>query len=405
MSNNKESFLQRAKKVHGDRYDYSKVDYKADREYVTIICKIHGSFRQRAHNHLRGQNCIKCYLESRRKNNARSSYTVTTYNKYVETLKKRHPNIEIPLESMNKDPRIPIKLHCKLHGDFYKSLYSAQQSVDNNGGCRKCNRNLEPRDKYIEQARLKHGDKFDYSKLDMNDKKPIIICKKHGEFRQEKRNHLVYDLCCPKCISNNIALTKEEFLQRAKEKFGDFYKYDKVEFNRATDRVIIICPIHGEFEVEVAEHIRPKRKGGGCQKCSRSLLETYVEKILFNNGIEYIPQFQIEDFRFRWDFCIPSAKLLIEVDGKSHSSIDTQKKDEIKDMIAKIYDYVVIHIPVITVEQLINFIQIIKTQLSKHIRYKDGKLVFKTFKEFANYKKLPPEAKMRDYDSYLFNPI
>lgn len=69
------------------------------------------------------------------------------------------------------------------------------------------------------------------------------------------------------------------------------------------------------------------------------------------------------------------------------------------------YDYVVIHIPVITVEQLINFIQIIKTQLSKHIRYKDGKLVFKTFKEFANYKKLPPEAKMRDYDSYLFNPI
>lgn len=48
------------KEIHGDKYDYSKVDYKGYQIPVTIICPIHGEFQQTPRDHLRGSNCPKC---------------------------------------------------------------------------------------------------------------------------------------------------------------------------------------------------------------------------------------------------------------------------------------------------------------------------------------------------------
>jgi hypothetical protein len=55
-----EEFIERAKSVHGDRYDYSKTIYKTYRDKVTIICPKHGEFEQTAENHLYGKGCPKC---------------------------------------------------------------------------------------------------------------------------------------------------------------------------------------------------------------------------------------------------------------------------------------------------------------------------------------------------------
>lgn len=54
----------KARKVHGDRYDYSLVEYKGAREHVTIRCKIHGLFVQRSYIHLNGAGCPTCGLRS-----------------------------------------------------------------------------------------------------------------------------------------------------------------------------------------------------------------------------------------------------------------------------------------------------------------------------------------------------
>ena len=53
-------FIERARKVHGDKYDYSKVVYKGYHEKVCIICPIHGEFWQMAQDHLKGHGCSKC---------------------------------------------------------------------------------------------------------------------------------------------------------------------------------------------------------------------------------------------------------------------------------------------------------------------------------------------------------
>ena len=55
-----EEFIEKTKKVHGDLYDYSKVDYIGCGTIVTIICKIHGDFKQLPHKHLVGHGCSTC---------------------------------------------------------------------------------------------------------------------------------------------------------------------------------------------------------------------------------------------------------------------------------------------------------------------------------------------------------
>lgn len=56
----KESFIEKARKVYGDKYDYSKVIYVNSVTDVEIICPKHGSFWQRPANHLIGEQCPKC---------------------------------------------------------------------------------------------------------------------------------------------------------------------------------------------------------------------------------------------------------------------------------------------------------------------------------------------------------
>jgi hypothetical protein len=56
----KDIFIEKARGVHGYKYDYSKVVYKNSHEYVTIICPEHGEFPQIPNSHLRGAGCPAC---------------------------------------------------------------------------------------------------------------------------------------------------------------------------------------------------------------------------------------------------------------------------------------------------------------------------------------------------------
>ncbi len=56
----KDEFIKRAKKVHGDKYDYSDVDYINSKTKVKIVCIEHGSFFQQPNKHLTGDGCIQC---------------------------------------------------------------------------------------------------------------------------------------------------------------------------------------------------------------------------------------------------------------------------------------------------------------------------------------------------------
>ena len=66
--NKTENFIEKASKTHGDRYDYSKVEYVNAKTKVCIICRQHGEFWQDPSKHIKGRGCPKCrksHLEER----------------------------------------------------------------------------------------------------------------------------------------------------------------------------------------------------------------------------------------------------------------------------------------------------------------------------------------------------
>ena len=88
---NTEEFIEKAKSVHGDLYDYKNVKYKNCKEKVEIICKIHGAFFQTPNDHLRGAGCPEC-------SNSRGETAVSVYLehhniKYIRQFIIRNENV------------------------------------------------------------------------------------------------------------------------------------------------------------------------------------------------------------------------------------------------------------------------------------------------------------------------
>ncbi len=127
-------------------------------------------------------------------------------------------------------------------------------------------------EQFITEARLKHGDKYDYSKAiySTGKTKVIIICNKHGAFKQIAYNHLIGQ-GCPECgklkCDEAKKCTQEEFITRAKIVHKGKYTYDKVDYVGTETKVTIICPEHGEFLQTPHSHLR----GSGCNACGRVL--------------------------------------------------------------------------------------------------------------------------------------
>lgn len=127
---------------------------------------------------------------------------------------------------------------------------------------------------FIERARKIHGDRFDYSKVEYTayKNKVRIICPKHGEFLQQAQLHLAGSIC-PICAGRVMRPTSD-FVEKAKEVHGDKYDYSKAEYKGNHEKVLIICPEHGEFWQRALTHLH----GHGCPKCGIEM-NTAAQKI------------------------------------------------------------------------------------------------------------------------------
>ena len=126
-------------------------------------------------------------------------------------------------------------------------------------------------EEFIKEANLIHNNKYDYSKVVYvnQTEKVKIICPIHGEFEQTPKNHLKGRGCC-KCgherTNASKVLSTEEFIRRAKIKYGNKYSYDKTVYSRFNADIIVTCPIHGDFHVNPHYHIS---NGSGCPECAK----------------------------------------------------------------------------------------------------------------------------------------
>lgn len=113
-------------KIHGDKYDYDKVDYKNSSTKIEIICKEHGSFFQLPHSHKSGTGCKKCGIKK--------TTIIKDYTKVIKDFIKIHGD-KYDYSSVNYiDSRIKIEIICKKHGSFLQIPASHQSG----SGCPNC---------------------------------------------------------------------------------------------------------------------------------------------------------------------------------------------------------------------------------------------------------------------------
>lgn len=243
-------FIERAKRVHGDKYDYNKVEYINSKTRVCIVCPTHGEFWQKPYNHLNGQGCGKCRYEM-------------LSSKYRKTTRQ-----------------------------------------------------------WIEEAKKVHDNKYDYSKVVYKtcQDKVCIICPTHGEFWQEALSH-IQGQGCPYC-NGNAKKTTEKFIQDAKKVHGDKYDYSKVVYVNNKTKVCIICHKKDDNGVEHGEFWQTPHKhliGRGCSRCNESNLETAMSLFLERNGIEFEEQKKFDWLgKMTLDFYLPKHNIAIECQGGQH---------------------------------------------------------------------------------------
>lgn len=274
-----EEFIKKAKEVHGDKYDYSKVDYKNNTTKVCIICKEEGhrEFYQTPYRHLSGRGCPNC--------NGKSKLTT---EEFIKKAKDIHGDKYDYNKVDYKNNTTKICIICPDHGEFYQTPKEHLRG----SGCTRCgniNRGLSSRvhlEEYIKRAKEVHSDKYDYSKVEYRGRKGkvCIICPDHGEFFQSMINHS-RGQGCPRC-GGSVSLTTEEFIKRARKIHGDKLDYSKVKYKNSKEKVCIICPDHGEFYQTPSVHLRVS----GCPKCKglkKLTTEEFVEKAKIVHGSRY----------------------------------------------------------------------------------------------------------------------
>lgn len=316
MLSKNENFIEKAIKVHGDKYDYSKVEYIDYLTPVCIICPKHGEFWQKPNTHLGGSGCQKCGKEERAQSHMKLKYTT---EEIIQKAKEKYGDKYDYSEVVYRGARKKITIIFKETGRKYEIT---PDSLLNKGFNCKRDLGLTTED-WIKKAKHAHGDKYDYSITEYRGSKKKIkyICPKHGVIEQYPDNHLRYGcrFCSYEEYGKLKTLNTEHFINEAKKVHGDKYDYSKSDYKGNHTKVCIICPKHGEFWQTPAKHL----SGQGCPECKNSILEEKVSLFLKKKNIEYIPQYSPEFLKNgkgkqKIDFYLPKYKVAIECQGIQH---------------------------------------------------------------------------------------
>ena len=192
-----------------------------------------------------------------------------------------------------------VNIICPKHGLFEQN-FNKHLAGD---GCKKCGieksaneRIKKANDKFVKEANELHDNKYDYSKSKYISSRDniIITCLIHGDFEQTPNSHLG-GVGCRKCANDKIkermSIPWNIYEEDLHNIHANKYDYSKVIWKGVDIDIIVVCPIHGEFEIRPAYH----KRGRGCQKCSKEThiqynkldTEKFIEKSIQIWGNEY----------------------------------------------------------------------------------------------------------------------
>ena len=202
-----EEFVNRAIAKHGEKYDYSRVEYKGSRVPITIVCPDHGPFEQIPANHLFKHGCVKC-----------AGVEKKSHKDFIKEANKKHKNKYDYSGTEYKNARSKIKIICPDHGPFFMTANNHL----NGHGCSICNGGVsKSHQDFVGKASILHDGKYVYNDQYIRSAQKIAItCPDHGEFLQTPNDHIT-GYGCPKCTHvvskpsqewlNSIGLPNDEY--------------------------------------------------------------------------------------------------------------------------------------------------------------------------------------------------
>ena len=253
-----ESWVEKAKKKYGNKFDYTKSIYVDSNTKLEIICPQHGSFYQLPGNHMK-QNCPNCAMTSK------INKLSTGLNGFIIKAKQVHGEKYNYNKVIYKNGNTKIIINCPIHGDFLQ----VPSSHLSGNGCDKCARDKQSKNlrltqkEFIERVTELFGDKYNFTntKYTKSDEDVTYTCPNHGEVIT-KASNLLAGNGCGKCSGKG--LTNDEWIMKAKKIHGDKYDYSKVNYINSQTKVIVGCEEHGDIEIIPANFLL----GQGCAKCS-----------------------------------------------------------------------------------------------------------------------------------------
>lgn len=286
----KEEFIKRAKNVHGDKYDYSKVDYINANEPVKIICPIHGEFWQKPSNHVNQKNaCPRC---------AHQSYK-STKEEFIDKAKKIHGDKYSYDNVEYISNKIKVKITCPEHGDFE----TKPNNFLSGHGCPKCAIKLKPQcapwsnEKFIEKSKSVHGDKYTYEKTHYKNygTNVIVTCKKHGDFITDPSNFL-QGHGCPNCATSIMEEKLKHFLDDNQIEYVQQKTFKWLKFNGCLRLDFYLPKYLIAIECQGLQHFKPVKQFGG-EKTFEEIVnrDSAKKKLCEENGIKILYYSDVKD--------------------------------------------------------------------------------------------------------------
>lgn len=254
------SFIERAIKIHGDKYSYDKTNYINCKTHILIFCKsCEYYFSQIPDYHINGNGCPICGVKNR----------TSSKSRFIEQAKFRYGDKYNYDNVIYINNSIEVSIYCNSCQSFFTQTPNYHL---NHGNCVNCGpfRRLT-KDIFVRESNKVHVNKYDYSKVEFkrSNIKVLIICNNcNNEFWQTPCNHMTGHgcyVCSRKSTANKLKLTNEQYIEICKEKHGNRYDYSKTHYINSKTKVLIICRACKE---EFLQNSYKHSNGQGCPKCN-----------------------------------------------------------------------------------------------------------------------------------------
>lgn len=258
-----ELFIQKAKQIHHEKYDYSLVNYDNAHKKILIICNIcTKSFLQIPHNHLHGKGCPFC---SKR---IKLTLDEVIFRAQITHGENAYDYSKVQYEKLHSK----VEIICNSCNNIFWQTFAHHI---NGTKCPKCSIKLRVeksrlgKNEFLNRLSEEQNFLYDYSFCDFINfnTKINILCKKCDMYFLQSPEKHISGNGCPTC-ANCTQLTTDEFIQKANAVHNNLYDYGLVNYKNAHEKVCIKCL---KCDIVFFQVARLHLRGSGCKKCCNSI--------------------------------------------------------------------------------------------------------------------------------------